>query len=100
MRAMLGNRIMAEQQKWSMQMPIRSKTKWDNVRVSQGLLNMTIMGRAQAPDFWSWSKRAPDGLNGWHRPDLLGLNGTIPEGTVGSDVVEMSEASNKALNRK
>jgi hypothetical protein len=37
---MLGNRIMAEQQKWSTQMPIRSKTKWDNVRVSHGLLNM------------------------------------------------------------
>jgi hypothetical protein len=29
-----------------------------------------------------------------------GPNETIPEGTVGSDVVEMSEASNKALNRK
>jgi hypothetical protein len=40
MCAMLGNRIMAEQQKWSTQMPIRSKTKWDNVRVSQSLLNM------------------------------------------------------------
>jgi hypothetical protein len=40
MCAMLGNRIMAEQQKWSTQMPIRSKTKWDNVRVSQGLPNM------------------------------------------------------------
>ena len=40
MCAMLGNRIMAEQQKWSTQMPIRSKTKWDNVRVCQGLLNM------------------------------------------------------------
>jgi hypothetical protein len=40
MCAMLGNRIMAEQQKSSKQMPIRSKTKWDNVRVSQGLLNM------------------------------------------------------------
>jgi hypothetical protein len=40
MYAMLGNMIMAEQQKWSTQMPIRSKTKWDNVRVCQGLLNM------------------------------------------------------------
>jgi hypothetical protein len=40
MCAMLGNRMMAEQQKWSTQMPIRSKTKWDNVRVSQSLLNM------------------------------------------------------------
>jgi len=40
MCAMLGNRIMAERQKWSTQMPIRSKTKWDNVRVSQGLYNM------------------------------------------------------------
>jgi hypothetical protein len=39
---MLGNRIMAERQKWSTEMPIRSKTKWDNVRLSQGLLN--IMG--------------------------------------------------------
>ena len=29
-----------------------------------------------------------------------GPNETIPEGTVGSDVVEMSEASNKAPNRK
>jgi len=29
-----------------------------------------------------------------------GPNETIPEGTVGSDVVEMSEASNKTLNRK
>jgi len=29
-----------------------------------------------------------------------GPNETIPEGTVGSDVVEMSETSNKALNRK
>jgi hypothetical protein len=28
-----------------------------------------------------------------------GPNETIPEGTVGSDVVEMSEASNKAPNR-
>ena len=37
---MLGHRIMAERQKWSTQMPIRSKTKWDNVLVSQGLLNM------------------------------------------------------------
>ena len=40
MCAMLGNRIMAEQQKRSTQMIIRSKTKWDNVRVSRGLLNM------------------------------------------------------------
>lgn len=40
MCAMLGNRMMAERQKWSTQMPIRSKTKWDNVRVSQDLLNM------------------------------------------------------------
>ena len=40
MCAMLGNGIMAEQQKWSTQMSIRSKTKWGNVRVSQGLLNM------------------------------------------------------------
>jgi len=37
---MLGDRIMAEQQKWSTEMPIRSKTKWDNIRVCQGLLNM------------------------------------------------------------
>jgi len=37
---MLGNRIMAEQQKWSTEMPIRCKTKWDNIRVCQGLLNM------------------------------------------------------------
>jgi len=37
---MLGNRIMAEQQKWSTEMLIRSRTKWDNVRVCQGLLNM------------------------------------------------------------
>ena len=29
-----------------------------------------------------------------------GPNETIPEGTVGSDVVEISEDSNKALNRK
>ena len=29
-----------------------------------------------------------------------GPNETIPEGTVGSDVVEMSKGSNKALNRK
>ena len=29
-----------------------------------------------------------------------GPNETIPEGTVDPDVVEMSEASNKALNRK
>ena len=54
MRAMLGNRIMAEQQKWSTQMPIRSKTKWDNVRVSQSLLNMTDeflkTERARRPD--------------------------------------------------
>ena len=57
MYAMLGNGIMAEQQKWSTQMPIRSKTKWDNVRVSQGLLSM--MGeflkteRARGLDFWA-----------------------------------------------
>jgi hypothetical protein len=57
MCAMLGNGIMAEQQKWSTQMPIRSKTKWDNVRVSQGLLSM--MGeflkteRARRLDFWA-----------------------------------------------
>lgn len=40
MCAMLGNRMMAERQKWSTQMPIRSKTKWGNVRISQGLPNM------------------------------------------------------------
>jgi hypothetical protein len=43
---------------------------------------------------------SPCSLNGWHARDLLGPNETIPEGTVGSDVVEMSEPSNKALNRK
>ena len=61
---------------------------------------MTITGRAHAPDFWSWSKRAPGRLNVWHTPDLLGPNETTPKGRVGSDVVEMSEASNKGPNRE
>ena len=57
MCAMLGNRMMAERQKWSTQMPIRSKTKWDNVRVSQGLYNMmdefVETGRARRLDLHS-----------------------------------------------
>ena len=57
MCAMLGNRMMAERQKWSTQMLIRSKTKWGNVRVSQGLLNMMDefleTGRARRLDLHS-----------------------------------------------
>ena len=57
MCAMLGNRMMAERQKWSTQMPIRSKTKWDNVRVSRGLYNMMDefleTGRARRLDLHS-----------------------------------------------
>jgi len=48
----------------------------------------------------NWERQRALTCIGWHRPDLLGPNETIPEGTVGSDVVEMSEASNKAPNRK
>jgi hypothetical protein len=57
MCAMLGNRMMADRQKWSTQMPIRSKAKWDKVRVSQGLYNMMDefleTGRARRLDLHS-----------------------------------------------
>jgi len=60
---------------------------------------VTITGRAQAPDF---SRGVSEPL----QPKCLAHTGsaepneTNPEGTVGSDVVEMSETSNKAPNRK
>jgi putative transposase len=60
---------------------------------------MTIMGRAQAPVF-RHGVSEPLQLKCLAQTGSAGPNETIPEGTVGSDVVEMSEASNEAPNRK
>ena len=60
---------------------------------------VTITGRVQAPDFGRGVSE-PLQLIRLAHTGSAGPNETIPEGTVGSDVVEMSEASNKALNRK
>jgi len=60
---------------------------------------LTITRRAQAADF-SRGVCEPLQLKWLAHTGSAEPNETIPEGTVGSDVVEMSEASNKALNRK
>ena len=60
---------------------------------------MTITGRVQAADFGRGVSE-PLQLKCLAHIGSAGPNETIPEGAVGSDVVEMSEASNKALNRK
>jgi hypothetical protein len=57
------------------------------------------MGRAQAPVF-SRGVSEPLQLKCLAHTGSAEPNETIPEETVGSDVVEMSEASNKTLNRK
>ena len=62
-------------------------------------LLLTIMRRAEAPDFGRGVSE-PLQLKCLTHIGSAGPNETIPEGTVGSDVVEMSEASNKALNRE
>ena len=62
------------------------------------LRRMTITGRAQAPVF-RHGVSEPLQLKWLAQTGFAGPNETIPEGRVGSDVVEMSEASNKALNR-
>ena len=62
-------------------------------------IRLTITGRAQAPDF-SRGVSEPLQLKCLAHTGSAGPNETNPEGTVGSDVVEMTEDSNKAPNRK